>query len=77
MAANYNNIRNLSQNVTMDSIGSKLELFGLGAIMIVLIISVAMVLARLFTKDDFSANYFALRAFSSSVICARVFLSML
>ena len=47
------NIRNLSQNVTMDSIGSKLGLFGLGAVMIVLIIAVAMVLARVFTKDDF------------------------
>ena len=47
------NIRNLSKNVTMDTIGDKLGLLGLGVIMIVLIIIVAKLLARVFTKDDF------------------------
>ena len=48
------NIRNLSQNVTMDTIGDKLGLVGLGAILIVVVIFVATLLSRILAKDDFN-----------------------
>lgn len=47
------NIRNLSKNVTIASIGDKLSLLGIGAVMIILMILVAKLLARWLGKDEF------------------------
>ena len=47
------NIRNLSKNVTVATIGDKLSLLGIGAVMIILMILVAKLLARWLGKDDF------------------------
>ncbi len=47
------NIRNLSKNVTIASIGDKLSLLGIGTVMIILMILVAKLLARWLGKDDF------------------------
>lgn len=47
------NFRNLSKNLTIDNVGQKLPLLGLGAVMIVLVILFASLLARLLTKDPF------------------------
>ncbi len=47
------NIRNLSKNVTIASIGDKLSLLGIGAVMIILMILVAKLLARWLGKNDF------------------------
>lgn len=62
----FYSIYNLSRNVTVDKIGSYLSLFGAGIIITLIIILVAIPLAKIFAKNDFEKGiYNYLFAFSN------------